>query len=106
MDGITVAGLVALLGIVCSVCSVLSFYFGRKKAIADDFEKRGSLLADMKYIKEALQKNTELTDKMSEKLEQMDTKREQDYRDLLVKFTELSTKYDGLSSRVGRLEGK
>lgn len=106
MEGITAAGLIALLGVLCSICSVASFYLGRKKALTEESERKGSLLTDIQYIKESLQKNTAATDKMAEKLEKMDSKQEKDYRDLLVKFTELNTHYESLEARLSRLEQK
>ena len=51
METITWAAIAACLALVVSLCSVASFYFGRRKAATDDAEEQGGLKADLQYIK-------------------------------------------------------
>lgn len=106
MEGLTVMGVVGLIGLVATICSLASFYLGRKKAASDEGARDGELHADIKYIKQQLKDNTEAMEKMTNRLEQVDNKREEDFRQLLVKCTELETKYEGLQNAFHRFESK
>lgn len=41
MNELTLAGLTAVLGIFVSLCSIASFYFGRKKTASNDARETG-----------------------------------------------------------------
>lgn len=106
MEGLTVAGVIGLVGLVATLCSLASFYLGRKKAASDEGAKDGELHADIKYIKKQLQDNTEAMEKMTARLEAVDNKREEDFRSLLIKCTELETNQKSLKEAIRRLESK
>ena len=93
MEGLTLAGVVALLGICCSICSLAAFFIGRRKAATDEAKEEAKVSLDLKYIKDTVQKQTESLDSLSNKLDTQSQQREKEYRELLVKFTELETKH-------------
>ena len=93
MEGLTWAALAACLALVVSLCSVASFYFGRRKAATDEAKEEAKVSVDLKYIKETVQKQTESLNSLSTKLDTQSQQREKEYRELLVKFTELETKH-------------
>lgn len=93
MEGLTLAGVVALLGICCSICSLAAFFIGRRKAATDEAKEEAKVSLDLKYIKDTVQKQTESLDSLSTKLDTQSQQREKEYRELLVKFTELETKH-------------
>lgn len=100
MSGITWAAVAACLALVVSLCSVASFYFGRRKAATDDAEAQGSLKTDLEYIKDTVKDNAKSVESLSTKIDLQNTQREKEYREMLVKSTELSVKYELLDSEV------
>lgn len=90
---ITWGGVVALLGVCCSLCSLASFYFGRRQAATAEAKEEAKVSLDLKYIKDTVQKQTESLNSLSTKLDTQSQQREKEYRELLVKFTELETKH-------------
>ena len=100
MDGLTWAAVAACLALVVSLCSVASFYFGRRKAATDDAEEQGSFKTDLQYIKDTVRDNAKSVDALSLKLDAQSQQREKEYRQMLVQSTELSVKYDLLSADV------
>ena len=100
MEALTWGGIAATLALCCSLCSVASFYFGRRKAATDDAQEEGSLKTDIKYIKETMRDTTKSLEALSLKLDSQDKQRENDYRDLLVQITELKASYKSLQIRV------
>lgn len=104
MADLTIGGLVAVLGIFVSICSIASFYLGRKKAASDDAREAGGLMTDLKYIKESVEKTSRAVDNLSHKMDETDQKREKEYRELLVEFTKLQQSHKSLEHRVHDLE--
>ena len=104
MEGVTWGGMVAAIALCCSLCSIASFYFGRRKAATDEAKEDGSLVTDLKYIKETIRDTTKSLDSLNVKLDAHSKQREEDYRDLLVKFTELKSSYKSLHIRVDGIE--
>lgn len=104
MDGLTIGTIGAVLALCCSICSVASFYFGRRKAATDDAKVEGSLHTDIKYIKDTIRDTTKSIDALSIKLDAQDKQREEDYRQLLVQLTELKSSYKSLHIRVDNME--
>lgn len=104
VNGLTWAAVAACLALVVSLCSVASFYFGRKKAATDDAEDKGSLKTDLEYIKDTVKDNAKSVETLSTKIDLQNTQREGEYREMLVKSTELSVKYDLLESKVHSME--
>ena len=104
MDGLTWAAIAAGLALVVSLCSVASFYFGRRKAATDDAEKQGSFKTDLQYIKDTVRDNAKSVDALSTKLDAQSAQREAEYRQMLVQSTELSVKYDLLSTDVSEIK--
>jgi hypothetical protein len=104
MNGLTWAAVAACLALVVSLCSVASFYFGRRKAATDDAQQQGSLLTDLQYIKETVRDNVKSVDSLSLKLDAQNAQREQEYRDMLVQSTELNVKYTLLSADVASMK--
>lgn len=104
MEGVTWGALVAIVAFCSSLCSLASFYFGRKKAATDDAKQEGQLKTDLHYIKETVQSTTKTLNGLSIKLDEQSRQREEDYRTLLVKFTALDTKHEALEQRVSRMQ--
>jgi hypothetical protein len=104
MDKLTWAAVAACLALVVALCTVASFYLGRRKAATDDGEAQGRLDTDVQYIKEAVRDNVKAVDGLTAKLDAHSAQREKEYRDMLVKSTELSVKYDLLNSKVLGME--
>lgn len=91
---ITWGGAVALLGVCCSLCSVASFYFGRRKAATDEAREEAKVSLDLKYIKDTMRDQTKSIETLTTKFDTQSAQREKEYRDLLVKFTALETKHN------------
>lgn len=104
MDGLSWGAVVAIVAFCCSLCSVASFLLGRKKVAQDDGKKEGSLATDLQYIKDTVRDTTKSLESLSTKLDDQNKQREQDYRDLLVKFTELKASYKSLHTRVDEMQ--
>lgn len=104
MEGLTWGAVAAMVAICVSVCSIASFLLGRRKAATEEGEEDGSLKTDLHYIKETIRDTTKSLDTLSIKLDAQSKQREEDYRSLLVKFTELSTKHESLNNRVHKME--
>ena len=106
MEVLTWASILSVLSIVVALCSVASFYFGRRKAATDDAKEEGGLKTDIQYIKETIRDTTKSLDSLSLKLDAQDKQRENDYRQMLVELTELKSSYKSLHIRVDNLEKK
>lgn len=104
MDGLTLAGMVACITLCSAICSVASFYFGRRKAAQDEAEEDGSLKTDLKYIKETVGDTTKSIDRLAMKLETQDKQREDEYREMLVQLTKIQSSYKSLHIRVDKIE--
>ena len=104
MADLTPGGLIAVIGIFVSLCSIASFYFGRKKATSDDARETGGIMTDLKYIKESVEKTSRSLEDLSKKMDNTDKKREDEYRELLVEFTKLQQSHKSLQHRVENLE--
>ena len=104
MDGLTWGGIVAVIALCCSLCSIASFWFSRRKVATDKAKEDGSLSTDLQYIKDTIRDTTKSLDSLSAKIDAQSKQREEDYRELLVKYTELSTKHDSLSNQVQELQ--
>lgn len=103
MEQITWPALVGVILLLVALCSLASFYYGRKKAISEEAQQDGSLKTDIRYIKETMRDTTKSLDALSMKLDASDKSREQDYRSLLVQLTELKSSYKSLHIRVDEL---
>lgn len=104
MEQLTWGGLAAVIALCCSLCSVASFLLGRRKVAQDEGKEEGSLSTDLKYIKDNLRDTTKSLDTLNAKLDAQSKQREEDYRDLLVKFTELKSSYKSLHIRVDEMQ--
>lgn len=104
MEGLTWGAVAAVLAVCTSLCSVASFYFGRRKAATDDAQEEGSIKTDIRYIKDTIRDTTKSIDALSIKLDAQDKQREDDYRQLLVQLTELKSSYKSLHIRVDNME--
>ena len=100
MEGLTWAAVAAALAFAVALCSVASFYFGRRKAATDEAQEQGSLRTDLQYIKDTVRDNVKSVDSLSSKLDAHSKQRETEYREMLVKSTELTVKYNMLSQEV------
>lgn len=103
MEGISWGAVVAIVALCCSVCSIASFLLGRRKVAQDEGKEEGSLATDLKYIKDTIKDTTKSLDALNVKLDAQNKQREEDYRDLLVKFTELKSSYKSLHIRVDEM---
>ena len=106
MNELTLGELIAVLGIFVSLCSIASFYFGRKKAASDDARETGGIMTDLRYIKESVERTSRAVDNLSTKMDVTDRKREDEYRELLVEFTKLQQSYKSLEHRVENIENE
>lgn len=104
MEGLSWGAVVAVVALCCSLCSVASFLLGRRKVAQDEGKEEGTLATDLKYIKETIKDTTKSLDALGVKLDAQSKQREEDYRDLLVKFTELKSSYKSLHIRVDELQ--
>lgn len=104
MEGLSWGAVVAVVALCCSLCSVASFLLGRRKVAQDEGKEEGSLATDLKYIKETIKDTTKSLDALNVKLDAQSKQREEDYRDLLVKFTELKSSYKSLHIRVDEIQ--
>lgn len=104
MGGLTWAAVAACLTMVVSLCSIASFYFGRRKAAADDAERQGSFRTDLQYIKDTVRENAKSVDTLSIKLDTQSQQREKEYRQMLVQSAELSVKYEFLYSEITNMK--
>lgn len=104
MDGLSWGAIAAVVAFCCSLCSVASFYFGRRKAATDDAKEEGSLKTDIQYIKDTIRDTTKSLDSLSLKLDAQDKQRENDYRQLLIQLTELKASYKSLHIRVDEMQ--
>ena len=103
MEGLSWGAVVAVVAFCCSLCSVASFLLGRRKVAQDEGKQEGSLATDLQYIKETMKDTTKSLESLSTKLDEQNKQREEDYRDLLVKFTELKSSYKSLHTRVDEI---
>lgn len=104
MENMTWSIFIALVGVCCSACSIAAFFIGRKKAAAQEGEQEGGLRTDLQYIKDNLRDTTKSLDALSLKLDAQDKQREADYRQMLIKVTELESSYKSLHIRVDELQ--
>ena len=104
MDGLSWGAVAAVLALCCSLCSVASFLFGRRQVAQNEGKEEGTLATDLKYIKETIKDTTKSLDALNVKLDAQNKQREEDYRDLLVKFTELKSSYKSLHIRVDDIQ--
>ena len=104
MNEWTLGGLIAVLGIFVSLCSIASFYFRRKHAACDDARETGGIMTDLRYIKESVERTSRAVDSLSTKMDTTDHKREDEYRELLVEFTKLQQSHKSLEHRVENIE--
>lgn len=104
MTEVTFATVVAIVGFAVSICSLAAFYFNRKKDTASRSKKEGIVLTDLSYIKESVDSTTKAVDKLAEKIDQVEHRREEEYREVLVKFTRLEESHKSLEYRVKDLE--
>lgn len=100
MEGLTVGGIIALLGVCCSLCSIAAFFIGRRKAATDEAKEEAKVSLDLRYIKDSVKEQSKSLETLTTKLDEQNTKREKEYRELLVKFTELETKHRLLKDDV------
>lgn len=104
MEGVSWGAVVAIVSLCCSLCSVASFMLGRKKVAEEDGKEEGTLATDLKYIKETIKDTTKSLETLNAKLDAQNKQREEDYRALLVSFTELKASYKSLHIRVDELQ--
>lgn len=100
MNELTWPAVAACLALIVSLCSVASFYFGRRKAATDEATAQGSLQMDLTYIKDTVKDNAKSVEALSAKIEIQSAQRETEYREMLVKSTELSVRHDLLEAEV------
>ena len=103
MNELTLGGLIAVF---VSLCSIASFYFGRKKTASDEARETGGIMTDLKYIKESVERTSRAVDSLSTKMDATDHKREDEYRELLVEFTKLQQSHKSLEHRVENIENE
>ena len=103
MEGLNWGAVVAVVALCCSLCSIISFLLGRRKAAQDEGKEEGSLKTDIQYIKDTIRDTTKSLDALSLKLDAQDKQREEDYRQLLIQITELKSSYKSLHIRVDEM---
>ena len=106
MSELSSGAVVAVVAFCCSLCSVASFLLGRKKIALDEGKEEGTLATDLRYIKDTIKDTTKSLEALTTKLDAQGKQREADYRELLVKFTELKVSYDSLCNRVDTMEAE
>ena len=94
------AEVVAVVGLCCSICSVASFYFGRKQAAAVEAKEDAKVSLDLQYIRDSVKEQSKALETLTTKFDNQSTQREKEYRELLVKYTELETKHRLLKDDV------
>lgn len=104
MEGLTLGGVIALIGLCCSLCSIAAFFIGRRKAATDEAREEAKVSLDLKYIKDTVRDQTKSLEALSGKLDDQNAKREKEYRELLVKYTELETKHRLLRDDVAAMK--
>lgn len=104
MDGLSWGAVAAVLALCCSLCSVASFLFGRRQVAQDEGKEEGSLSTDLQYIKENIKDTTKSLEALNTKLDAQSQQREGEYRDMLVRFTELKASYKSLHHRVDEIQ--
>ena len=100
MEGMTLGGVIALIGLCCSICSISAFFIGRRKAATDEAKEEARVSLDLKYIKDTVSEQTRSLESLNLKLDTQSQQREKEYRELLVKYTELETKHKLLRDDV------
>lgn len=98
--------MIGMVAFVASVCSVASFYFGRKRAAQDVGQESGGIKKDIEYIKNSVSKMECSIDNITTKMEKNDEKRETEYRELLIAFTKTDGSVKSLHRRVDFLYDK
>lgn len=106
MTDLDISVLVIIIGLVVSSCSIAAFFLGRKKEATAEGNKSGIIESNVKSIFCQLTEIKTSFDRMSLKMDQMDEKRESEYRNMLVGMTELSASYKSLHKRVDAIEHK
>lgn len=104
MDGLSWGAVAAIVAFCCSLCSVASFLLGRRKVAQDEGKQEGTWSTDLQYIKETIRDTTKSLDALNTKLDSQSQQREREYRDMLVKFTELNASYKSLHHRVDEIQ--
>lgn len=104
MEGLTVGGVIALIGLCCSLCSIAAFFIGRRKAVQDEAREEAKVALDLQYIKETVGTQTKALETLTIKLDTQSAQREKEYRELLVKCTELETKHRLLRDDVSAVK--
>lgn len=77
-----------------------------KKAASADARETGGIMTDLKYIKESVERTSRAVDSLSTKMDTTDRKREDEYRELLVEFTNLQQSHKSLEHRVENIENE
>lgn len=103
MEGLTWGAVVAVVALCCSLCSIASFFLGRRKAAQEEGKDEGSLKTDIQYIKDTIRDTTKSLDALSLKLDTQDKQREEDYRQMLIQITDLKSSYKSLHIRVDEM---
>jgi hypothetical protein len=106
MEGITLGGVIALIGLCCSICSIAAFFIGRRKAATDEAKEEAKVSLDLKYIKDTVKEQTKSLETLTLKLDTQSAQREREYREILVKFTELETKHRLLRDDVSAMKNE
>ena len=103
MEGLTWGAVVAVVALCCSLCSIASFFLGRRKAAQEEGKDEGSLKTDIQYIKDTIRDTTKSLDALSLKLDTQDKQRDEDYRQMLIQITDLKSSYKSLHIRVDEM---
>ena len=92
--------IVAIVAFCCSLSSIAAFYFGRRNAAQEEAREEAKVALDLKYIKDTVGDQTKALEALGSKFDDQNEKREKEYRELLVKFTEIQTKHRLLREEV------
>lgn len=106
MINLDITLLVTVVGLIVSVCSIAAFFLGRKKEASSEGRNTGILETDIKNISRQLQDMRVSFDRLSIKIETVDERRENEYRELFVQVTELKSSYKSLHKRLDAIEAK
>lgn len=96
----------AIIGLLVAACSIAAFLLGRRKEANLEGKNSGIMESEIKNISRQIQDMKESFDKVNTKLEVGDEKREREYRETIIKVTELLQNYKSLHKRVDCIEDK
>jgi len=104
MEQINANVIYALLVLLGAVMSLITFYLGRRRDATEMGIKDGMLTQSLQTLQLSLNEMKSSIERINNKMDMTDERREREYRDILVAYAKLEESYKSLHKRVDSLE--